>query len=417
MTSKKKKTDKKAKKRREKKNKIRKHEKNLKNSFPKKQKKIAENSVYPDEDFSNKGSAFPFDPADLSTSYNAFIEQFLNYTNTQFNLDSLLNDHPNIKDILSPFEPVNTASIFGAMLLDKRLQSNCIRLEALVHLAITNCEGTTLPTQKLLVNCFNELDEGICGRLEDPAEDVFVSLVTTKVGNFRVLEGIWESSTFYLQRILDIVQTFPDQEDFNKLRIGIFALLKMSEAICHRANLSRYCIGAVTPRAKVSSAFCSKKNRKLLFFDAEDLAQLGIHLEDLEFFIFNDQLFPHLSTSPLNNSPIHHYPLFKANDQLVLVLPTAVSVSIRSIVIDFLLAKGHLKSLQNHLADQYAAFFHDTNILGSFSNSPIDFVGSESLPLSEFMVEFDKGHFINFIFIYIIENIIICCFYYFIYFM
>ena len=40
--------------------------------------------------------------------------------------------------------------------------------------------------------------------MEDPAEDVFASLVSTPSGNFKILEGIREANGFHLQRILNV---------------------------------------------------------------------------------------------------------------------------------------------------------------------------------------------------------------------
>ena len=154
------------------------------------------------------------------------------------------------------------------MLLDKRLQSNCSRLEALVHLALAVGSGSTLRTQKEFADCFNCLGDGVCGRLEDPAEDVLVSLVTTSRGHFRVLEGIWESGSVlssaysrhprkptargFLFHIARAVSRY-----WHSLRQFAIAPALLGIAFC-----------TTTPRRKIAAALCSKTQRKTLFFNS-----------------------------------------------------------------------------------------------------------------------------------------------------
>jgi hypothetical protein len=338
------------------------------------------------------------DISNLDASKVELLSQLLQIADAELRPDLLIESHPILREILSRSARVDTAAIFGAMLLDDRLQSNCGRLEALIHIAVAIGTGSALATQKQLSDCFNELGKGICGRTEDPAEDVFVSLVTTSEGNFRVLEGIWESGTFYLQRILDIVETFPDEESFAILRRHIFALLRLSEAVCDRANLARYSVGANTPRLKIAAAFCSRDNRTLVFFNADALARLGITREDVNIFTFDDQLLTAILTSPIANSPLDRFPILNDGDCLALVLPTAVSSAIRTAVVDFLVARGLNGSLRRNLAIHYAALLQETRLLGSFDRAPICFSDNEGLPIAEAMIAVDKGRNLHFLF-------------------
>jgi len=326
------------------------------------------------------------------------FRQLLQFADTELRGESLLESHPGIGETLGNSDRIETAAIFGAMLLDDRLQSNCIRLEALVHLAAAIGDGQTLATQKQLADCFNELDRGICGRMEDPAEDVFVSLATTSEGNFRVLEGIWETGTFYLQRILDIVESLPDEGSFSDLHQRVFALLKLSEAVCDRAGLARYSVGGTNPRPKIAPAFCSKAKRKIVFFDCDELAHFGLTKEDLDIFILDDRDLTHVLTVPITDSPLQRFPIIDDGDRIVLVLPTAVSFAIRAAVVDFLLAHGLHESLKINLAQQYAALFRNTKLLGSFHGAPIFFSDREELPIAEAIVEADEGRYLHFVF-------------------
>jgi len=125
-------------------------------------------------------------------------------------------------------DPVATDASFAALLTAPGLQANCYRLEYLVHLAVAYCEGKTQPTQDLVQRSFKILGDGVRGMAEDPAEDVFVSLVSTPRGNFRVFEGIHEGNGFHLQRILNVVETMPREQPFQGIRDAVEALLRNS---------------------------------------------------------------------------------------------------------------------------------------------------------------------------------------------
>ena len=57
----------------------------------------------------------------------------------------------------------------------------------------------------------------MCGHMEDPSESVFVGLVDTSQGNFRIFEGLWNGTSFYLQLILDVLETAPREEAFDRM--------------------------------------------------------------------------------------------------------------------------------------------------------------------------------------------------------
>ena len=78
---------------------------------------------------------------------------------------------------------------FGAMLTLPEFQSNYRRLEVLIHLALMFARGRAPITPGKASAWFNQLDEGTCGRVEDPAEDVFVAPVSLSSDSFLIFEG------------------------------------------------------------------------------------------------------------------------------------------------------------------------------------------------------------------------------------
>jgi hypothetical protein len=137
---------------------------------------------------------------------------------------------------------------FATMLTNPRYQANCVRLEALVHLSLITADGTALPSLRALSQCLHDLGEGHCGLMEDPTEDLFVGNVIAQNRNFRVIEGLWESGSFYLQRFMDVLESTPAEPPFIRLRQSTIAILQLSDALCERAGLNRYHAGEEFPQ-------------------------------------------------------------------------------------------------------------------------------------------------------------------------
>jgi hypothetical protein len=180
---------------------------------------------------------------------------------------------------LGRYSPVKTAATFGALLTQKRLQPNCLRLEALVHLSIAVGEGRRAPLQQLLVQGYAAVGKA-CGQLEDPPEDVFVGNIYSKRGNYRVLEGIWESGTFYLQRFVNLVDGLPDEGQFRAISDTVHALLRLSDLVCERAGLTRNEVGSSTGESQLPARLAAKSDqlRRFVRFDLNELGQLGIEI-------------------------------------------------------------------------------------------------------------------------------------------
>jgi hypothetical protein len=121
-------------------------------------------------------------------------------------IGQLAEAHPEVVLEFRKLDMIGTATTFAGLLTTPRLQANCIRIEALVHLAAAYCVGRGAPTRGLVRRSFERLGAGYCGMMEDPAEDVFATLVNTPRGNFRIFEGVREAAGFYLQRILNVVE-------------------------------------------------------------------------------------------------------------------------------------------------------------------------------------------------------------------
>ena len=162
-------------------------------------------------------------------------------------LKAVVSSHPDLAAEMKGFDPLKIATTFAGLLTEPELQSNCFRLEILVHLALVFGKGQRTPNRKQITRWFSILDDGPCGRLEDPAEDVFVTLISTSRGNFRVLEGIWESAGFNLQRIVNVVDDMPTAGGLDHLRDSIYALLKLSDIICAVWHATRKCRGLCRP--------------------------------------------------------------------------------------------------------------------------------------------------------------------------
>ena len=69
-------------------------------------------------------------------------------------LGTLSDEHPEVVRALRPLHPIRTAATFAGLLTQKGLQSNCVRLEVLVHLCIEHCQGTKSAPASLIAQVF-----------------------------------------------------------------------------------------------------------------------------------------------------------------------------------------------------------------------------------------------------------------------
>ena len=107
----------------------------------------------------------------------------------QLRVEELAKSIPELLTELRPLSAIKTAATFAGLLTQPALQANCLRLEALAHFSLLYCKRWEAPAKGFVRRAFDCLSEGYFGGQEDPAEDVFVALVNTPRGNWRVFEG------------------------------------------------------------------------------------------------------------------------------------------------------------------------------------------------------------------------------------
>lgn len=263
------------------------------------------------------------------------------------------------------FHPVKLAATFGGLLTQKSLQSNCLRLEALVHLSIALGNGPRAATADILTQGFASVGE-MYGHFEDPPEDVFVGSIASKRGNYLVLEGIWESGTFYLQRFVNLVDDLPDQPHLSKITESVYSLLKLSDLVCRRAGLKRNELGnnsrvKVLPRMLADRA---SEIRGLVQFSLADLEDTGIDVDSLKPFVFDGGSRSSLLSQAIIHTELERRPLAFLDRRLFLVLPTAVSAAIRRFFIEKLGSGQNRQVLLRHLAREYSRQFQRNPLLG-----------------------------------------------------
>jgi hypothetical protein len=310
------------------------------------------------------------------------------------------NAYPEVAARLGKLDPVQSATILGSLLTLPALQANCLRIEMLVHLALMAAKGRDKPSDLHVRAMFKALGLGFCGSMEDPAEDLFVGTVRTPRGNFRILEGIWEGNAFYLQRLLNVMETMPASGGYAELRDSVYALLTLSDLICERARLERHQLGAEMPAKGLSAkrlGTLGAKARRIRFSIAE-LEQGNIRPQLLTPFLFasSDRIL--LGTQQLGNSSLERRPLIRAGDFIAVVLPTAISAAIRYHIIGRMEMAGMLASLERGIANEYAQHFSGLQLLGGQRRAPIEFQFAEHGAFAGVMSMVDKGRYLNVIF-------------------
>lgn len=310
------------------------------------------------------------------------------------------DEHPDIVRLLGPMHPIKAAAAFAGLITQPSLQSNCLRLEALAHLCVAECHGRKTPQASTVGRAFRAIGDGRCGRAEDPAEDVFVSNVMSQRGNFRVLEGIWESGGFFLQRVVNMMERMPAELPFQRFAASVYALLRISDAVCERANLQRNQRGNSRPETAIPAKVLDRmpKIRGLVRFSEADLQMLGIDPVHLAPFIFDPDQRQALRGETIAHTSLERKPLAWDDDQLVVLLPSAISATVRRAFIERFGSGPNQPVCASELAREYGELFARTPLLGGQAGAPVRFMPSEHGWFASLAWEVDHGRHLHLLF-------------------
>lgn len=328
------------------------------------------------------------------------LAAFIAATQGNISIKSLAESCQNFIKNSKSIHPVKLAATFGALLTNKKFQCNCLRLEALVHLSLANASGSKAPLSNILVQGFNEVGHAL-GYLEDPPEDIFVGNIYSTEGNYLVLNGLWESNTFYLQRFVNVVDKFPkENKTLQRIYHAVHALLKLSNLVCLKASLYKNELGSESSSNHLSSDIASNSFnlRNIVRFSSEDLKLAGIDIKHLYEFVFDPRKKTDLLEQTVGHSLLELNPVAIEGDDIYLLLPTAVSAAIRRLVLSRFSAKKNRELLVRLFGHEYSELFNNNPFLGG-NLGQVEFQYTPWGAVCGAVHEQDKGYYISMFFI------------------
>lgn len=329
----------------------------------------------------------------------ALFTERMRWANLSVTIEEIAKENKKLIRDLSRFDPTVAIPLLAGLLTIPKLQSHCVRLEILVALCVVYCCGRKKPSINQVTYWFSQIGESQCVLAEDPAEDIFVSLVQDKYGDYKLLEGNWENAGFYTQRIIDVVSTMPDSGHYNQIKKSVHALLVISDIICEKAGLYRYQLGSEDHYTSISPRILPESSTiissiKITF---NELYNRGISRNDIEPFILNSEMQAELPSQQIGLSYLDQYPLIiQGTEQLTVVLPSAISVAIREYVIKNIIEGDLVDTFDYKLAKTYSNLISETPLLGGPMQAPVQWRMSGDHRYASFSFPIDNGHFISF---------------------
>lgn len=330
---------------------------------------------------------------------NAIIEEQFRWAKLLVTLQEISEENKILVNEFKDYDKNSTIIFLSSLLTIPELQSNCIRLEILVFLAVLHCKGLKSPTFNDAIRWFKMIGKSDCIRGEDPAEDLFISLVIDDKNDYRIIDGVWESAGFYTQRFIDIVLTMPNSAPFDKIKRSVHAILTISEIICKKAGLQRYQLGSDTRHSKLLKNILNKHKNHLTCttLTLNDLLDAGLNIDDIKPFIFEPQMEKDLLIQQVGNSYLEYHPLIVTDSkQIIVTLPTALSIAIRNFIIEKMFKYNLVDSFDKSLANEYSQLFHETSLIGKLRGLPIYWGKKNYFQFAGAGCEFDNGYYIAF---------------------
>lgn len=310
-------------------------------------------------------------------------------------------DH-NISKLIDDFDFEDALIKLAGLLYEEELHSNLVTTETMIHQLFLSQRGQKVMNAVEIGRLFDGIHSTYIGSWEDPAEDTMVGVANSIKGSYMFLNGLWESSCFYTQIFIDLIDEMPGNEPFSGIKKSVRAILILSnESIC-RKSLKRYQKGSDYPQSEWDfHSYISTEKRNIVSFSLDDLTQLGVSEKDLKPFIFENPDLISLTNEAFGSSSLERKPIYRAQDgTYILALPTAISVAIRLFVIEQANRFGLLDRLQHAMQARYARFFsEDSRLLGKISNVPFSpFRDSNgSIVGADALVGIDEHRYVHFL--------------------
>ena len=333
-----------------------------------------------------------------STTFHAVMAEQMKWAKLFVTIQEIAEDNQDLVRDLAHYDPAATVPLLAGLLTLPDYQSNCIRLEILVALAVRYCRGRKKAHVEQVKLWFLQIGTSRCVSAEDPAEDFFVSLVHDERGNYRLFEGVWEGSGFYTQRLLDVIGTMPDDREFGQIKKCFRALLTISDMVCDKAGLQRYQLGSDAHHSALSPHKLPG-GRALTARVTVTLAELssrGITRSDIAPFVFQPQMAREMDTQQIARSHLDSHPLIMhENTHLVVALPSALSIAARNYAIREIEDRGLTTIFDYTLARNYSELFAAVPLFGGPTDVSVSWKKAGQHRWSHVCLEVDKGYYIS----------------------
>ncbi|MBN2466899.1 MAG: hypothetical protein JXD19_02010 [Deltaproteobacteria bacterium] len=330
---------------------------------------------------------------------NAILAEHSRWANLSVTIEEITRENKSLVYDLSRYDPSVAIPLLASLLTLPKYQSNCIRLEILVALAVAHCCGQKKANISHVIEWFSQIGKSKCVAGEDPAEDVFVSLVRDKNGDYRLLEGAWEAAGFYTQLVIDVIATMPETGRFSQIKKSARTLLIISDMVCEKSELYRYQLGSDERYSALSPGILPGRNTLIsrVTITLAELDQRGITHDDIKPFILHPQMQADLPSQQIGSSYLERYPLIEhGTTHLTVALPSALSVAVRDYVITNIIEGKFVESFDLVLSKNYSKLFFETPMLGGPIGASVHWKKTGAHRWSNFYLKVDKGYFISF---------------------
>lgn len=306
-----------------------------------------------------------FSPPDLQTLFEAMAEK-ASWASPSHSLDDVAENNAGLVAELANFERSGTVALLASLLTLPAHQSECLRLELMAALALIHCQGAKVATVDDARRWYAIFGESNSVIGEDPAEDVFVSIVGNEKGDYRILEGVWEAAGFYTQLMADVVFSMPEEGYFISIKRATQALLRLSDFICASSGLRRFEPGVEANTNSLETGdLDASVLRSRVTLTKRMLQAAGVAIADLSPFILDHTQITALGSQVPSAGMLEQRPLLRVRDGLVVVLPTALSIALRHAVIAFAVQKREFSNLDRALGQAHVHTLSQKPAFGS----------------------------------------------------